>query len=302
MRPFEKPKVLVTRMSRETAEEAFAVTINKFSDHLPERARTICIKVNLCDYRAAESGATTDPILLEVLAKVFREKLRAETIFVIENDATAVEADSLFKLLGFQEVAERCDLRLISAGEDEWVEKPVSKPLFFKNVEIPRSWAEADLRVNFAKLKTNSMTKTTGCLKNMFGLLKDKRKSVYHNVINRVIADINQVMTSDLCLVDGLIGQEGLGPAFGVPKRCELLVAGIDPVAVDACSARIMGFNPRFVKHIRYCQQCGIGSLDYDLVSDIPKFSYRNYRFKYSRTEHLIRTAIRRFFHTGAAG
>ena len=297
-----RPRVIVSRITHGISREVIDSAITMLSGELPSVVGTVCIKVNLCDYRKADSGATTDPLMLEQLVRVLKDRFTLSKIFVIENDATAVEANSLFKLLGFGEIADRCGLELLSAASDEWIQKTVLRPQVLKTLAVPRKWIEADLRINFAKLKTNSMTKTTGCLKNMFGLLREKHKSVYHSKIDSVIADINQVMKSDLCIVDGLIGQEGPGPAFGVPKLCELLVAGTDPVAVDACSARIMGFNPRFVKHIRLCQECGVGNLDYDLVTDIPKFSYRDYRFRYSRTEHLVRTMIRRFFHVGAAG
>jgi uncharacterized protein (DUF362 family) len=299
---FEKRTVFVTHVTHEVAEYSLERAINFLSDQLNMPIKSICIKVNLCDYRTAESGATTDPALLEAFVNMLHKKYKPNAIFVIENNATAVEANSLFKLLGFREIADRCNIQLLNVAEAEWTKRPVNNGLIFKELDVPTVWEEADLRVNFAKLKTNSLTKTTGCLKNLFGLLREKRKSIYHNVIDNVIADINQVMVSDFCLVDGLIGQEGLGPAFGTPKRCELLVAGIDPVAVDSCCARIMGFNPRFIKHIMNCHEREIGNKDYLLETDIQNFSYKAYKFKYSRLEHLIRIFLRKFFHLGAVG
>lgn len=302
IRQLEKPKVFVTHLKYENANQAFQRVMNYFYVQSIKPVKSICIKINLCDYRKAESGATTDPFLLEILVQVLKEKFKPETIYVIENNATAVEANSLFGLLGFREVAERTSIRLINVAEDEWIRKPVPDGVIFKEIEVPRVWEEADLTINFAKLKTNSLTKTTGCLKNMFGLLREKRKSIYHNRIDKVIGDINKVMVADFCLVDGLIGQEGSGPAFGIPKRCELLIAGTDPVSVDSCCAFIMGFKPHFVKHIQHCYNRGIGSLEYVLETDISKFSYRDYRFKFSRIEYLARSVLRQFTRLGAAG
>lgn len=298
----EKNAVIVTRLTYETAAAAFRKVLADLSVHLPQKAEKIAIKINLCDYRMADSGATTDPLLLKTMIQALKEKYSPKKISIIENDATAVEANSLFALLGFRQVAQETSAGLVNVAEGEWVKKPVPNHLFFKEIEVPSVWLEADLAVNFAKLKTNSLTKTTGCLKNMFGMLREKRKSIYHRQIHEVIADINAVMPSQLCLVDGMIGQEGTGPAFGIPKRCELLIAGVDPVAVDACSSRIMGFNPRSVTHLVHCHKRNIGSLDFTLETDIPEFSYDSYKFRYSRIEHMARSAIRKITNIGAAG
>jgi uncharacterized protein (DUF362 family) len=297
-----KPGVFVTHLTYEKANHSFQHSIEYFSSTLTKSVKIVCIKVNLCDYRLADSGATTDPALLGTLIEVLQNKFCPQKIFVIENDATSVETNSLFNLLGFREVAQKHSIQLVNAADEEWIRRPVPDGKVFTELEVPRIWLEADLTVNFAKLKTNMVTQITGCLKNMFGLLREKRKSVYHGQINKVIGDINLVMPSDLCIVDGLIGQEGAGPAFGKPKRCELLITGTDPVSVDSCCARIMGFNPWFIKHIVHCQRRGIGNLKYILETDIQKFSYNNYKFKFSRTEYLIRSIIRRFAHLSAAG
>jgi len=297
-----KSRIFVTHITYEKADHSFKHSIEYFYSTVKKSVKTVCIKVNLCDYRMADSGATTDPVLLGTLVKVLQNKFNPRKIFVIENDATSIEANSLFNLLGFREVAQQHSIHLVNAADEEWINRPVSDGKVFSELEVPRIWLEADLTVNFAKLKTNMITQITGCLKNMFGLLKKKHKSVYHGQIDKVIGDINRVMTSDLCIVDGLVGQEAAGPAFGKPKRCELLIAGTNPVSVDSCCARIMGFNPWFIKHIVHCQRRGIGKLQYILETDIQKFSYNNYKFKFSRAEYLMRSIIRRFTHLSAAG
>ncbi len=302
MNSVKKTKILVTHFTYEKAPQAFERVLSYFYPNLNKSIKTICIKINLCDYRMPESGATTDPVLLEALVKVLQKELKPENIFVIENNATTVEANSLFNLLGFREVVERSRFKLINAADGEWIRKSIPDGQIFKEIEVPRIWLEADFTINFAKLKTNLLTKTTGCLKNMFGLLREKRKSVYHIRIDKVIGDINRVMSADLCLVDGLIGQEGLGPAFGIPKRCELLIAGTDPVSVDSCCAKIMGFNPRFISYIMHCYRRGIGNIEFLLETDIKNSLYRDYKFKFSKLDYLTRSVIRKFIRLGVAG
>jgi hypothetical protein len=55
------------------------------------------VKINLCDYRSAESGATTDPRALEALIIVLKQWYPSATITIAENDATSVDASLNFR-------------------------------------------------------------------------------------------------------------------------------------------------------------------------------------------------------------
>lgn len=286
--------VAVTQFTPATALAAFRSSLLRVFEALPQRCERIAIKINLCDYRAADSGATTHPELLEALIDTLRERYADVRVSVMENDAAAVEADSLFALLGFRELAQRKGIVLVNVAREPWVKKRVPGNRILEDLEIPAVLEEADLFINFAKLKTNALTKTTGCLKNLFGLLRVKNKSLYHAAIDDVLVDINRAIRPGLCLVDGYIGVEGRGPSFGRPKLCGLLITGVNPVSVDACCARIMGFNPWFVAHIRKCAFAGLGSPRYHLSTDIPDFRYSDYRFSYNRLEHYAKAFLRR--------
>jgi hypothetical protein len=52
-------------------------------------------------------------------------------------------------------------------------------------------------------------------------------------------------------IVDGIVGMEGNGPIQGTPKSAGVLVAGRDPVSVDATCCRIMKINPLQVGYLR---------------------------------------------------
>jgi len=55
-------------------------------------------------------------------------------------------------------------------------------------------------------------------------------------------------------VIDGIIGGEGDGPVLPTPKPCGVLLAGFNPLAVDICATRLMGFEYRrfaqFVKAV----------------------------------------------------
>jgi uncharacterized protein (DUF362 family) len=290
----DKEKVRVAHFTPENCHGVFERATSQVLSARHAKAGLIAIKINLCDYRRAESGATTSPAMLGALLEVLRAHYSTATLAVLENDATSLDVRSAYKLLGFVDVARRHGAELLNAREGEWVKKPVPSGRVFEELEVPEVVDRCDLFINFTKLKTNGLTKMTGCLKNLFGLLRTKRKVIHHARIHEVILDINRVIRPDLCLVDGHIAQEGIGgPAFGKPKRCDLLVYGRDPVAVDSCCCRIMGFRPLSVEYIKLAHQAGLGAVDYELVTDIPNFDYRTYRFEFNHLEYFLRNLLR---------
>ena len=52
-------------------------------------------------------------------------------------------------------------------------------------------------------------------------------------------------------IADGIIAMEGNGPLNGAPRLLEGIVLADDPVAADATCARLMGFDPGRIAHIR---------------------------------------------------
>ncbi|MBS7622439.1 DUF362 domain-containing protein [Candidatus Bathyarchaeota archaeon] len=92
---------------------------------LPEKASNIGIKIATCDYRRSETGATTDPTVLDALIKTLRSKYSSCEIFVFENDASGTNAETLFRYLGIDEIAKRHDCRTVSLSKTDWVPKKI---------------------------------------------------------------------------------------------------------------------------------------------------------------------------------
>jgi uncharacterized protein (DUF362 family) len=55
---------------------------------------------------------------------------------------------------------------------------------------------------------------------------------------------------------------EGPGPTGGTPVKMDLTIAGKDVVATDATAARVMGFEPMEIPHIRKAYEKGLGNID----------------------------------------
>jgi hypothetical protein len=53
-------------------------------------------------------------------------------------------------------------------------------------------------------------------------------------------------------IVDGIISMEGNGPVAGEPKNTGIIIMGIDPAAVDAVAAKLMGFDIKKLKIVTH--------------------------------------------------
>lgn len=223
--------------------------------------KRVLIKVNFITVKTWDTGATTDPIVVEALIKKLQD-LPLE-ICVVESDATMTNATAAFEATGMKEMCERNNVKWLNLRKvKERVKIDVPNHETLDSIKVPRIVTESAL-ISAAKLKTHMSTKVTLGMKNMFGLLPDKFKGKYHlKGISKVIVDINSVLKSNLTVIDGFVGMEGRGPSDGTPVQMDLIIAGTDPVATDATAARIIGFDPREIKHICRAYEKKLGEMN----------------------------------------
>jgi uncharacterized protein (DUF362 family) len=223
--------------------------------------KKVLIKVNFITTMTWDSGATTDPIVVEAIIQ--RLKPLGVEVFVVESDATMTNADSAFEATGMAEMckqngAECLNLRNVK----DKIKIPIPNSECLKNITVPRIVTESAI-ISAAKMKTHMATKVTLGMKNMFGMLPDKMKFKYHaKGISKVVVDINTVLKPHLTVIDGFVAMEGKGPTNGTPVKMDLIIAGKDPVATDATGARVMGIDPHEISHIRTANQKGLGNID----------------------------------------
>jgi uncharacterized protein (DUF362 family) len=232
------------------------------SIQIPADAQVV-IKVNLCLLLDCETGATIDPRLVKFLAEWLLERRSVKEIVIAESDATALSADRAFYGLGWDQIlTEVPKTRYLNLTGDERVKVNLDG-LFFKELEMSRTFMEADYIISFAKLKTHSMQVISGIMKNQFGALPEKLKVVYHPHLAEVICDLVRVRPPDFCLVDGLIAHEGPGPVGGIPRMMGLIIGGTDALATDHVCARLMGKDPRHVPHLKLAIEHNLGTSQY---------------------------------------
>ena len=184
-------------------------------------------------------------------------------IFVVESDATMTNADKAYEATGMKEMCQRNGVQFLNLRyQKDKVKISIPKCETLGSITVPRIVTESAI-ISAAKMKTHMSTKVTLGMKNMFGLLPDKLKGKYHaKGISKVVVDINTVIKPALTVIDGFVAMEGRGPTNGTPVKMDLIIAGKDVVATDATTARVMGFDPAEISHIRTAAQKGLGNID----------------------------------------
>jgi uncharacterized protein (DUF362 family) len=244
-----------------------ALDLIDYRDALKDWDRVL-IKVNFITTKTWDTGATTDPIVVEAIIRKLQE-LPVE-VLVVESDATVTNATKAFQVTGMAEMCERNGVEWLNLRHvKDRVELPIPDGLALKKITVPRIVAESAV-ISAAKLKTHSETGVTLGMKNMFGILPDKFKGKYHaRGMHKVILDINRAVKPVLTVVDGFVAMEGMGPVNGSPVEMETIIAGRDVVATDATASRVMGFDPSRIGHIRMAHEAGLGEMEnIDIVGE----------------------------------
>lgn len=227
----------------------------------------VVIKPNLCAIRTPETGTTTDVRVVEAIVYELKRRFDVSDISIIESDGAQVLADMAFKLLGYERVLSKLNVKLVNISKVLYSVREFPENVFIKKLKVPKIIEEADLLVSVPKIKTHDLCTFTGALKNQYGCNPYPRKTIYHKHLDDVIVDFNLIFRPDVIIVDGIVAMEGhKGPTEGVPIRMNTLIFGRDPVAVDHLICRLIGIDPDSVRYLIEAERRGVGNTNYKTI------------------------------------
>jgi len=220
------------------------------------------IKPNLCNAKNPHGMVITDFRIIEAVIRLIQEK--TDNITVVESDNISDTADNRAAKSGLLDLLSELGVNFMNlTGDDQEVHEVAGKKL-----RLPRTVLDADYFVNLPKIKTEGHVSVTLSIKNLFGVLQRRKKSVLHKKLNEILPYLAKAVRHDLIVVDGLVAMEGNGPLIGTPREMGVIVAGRSPVSVDALCARLMGFDPWEIPHIAKAHEMGVGEMDPEVLGD----------------------------------
>jgi uncharacterized protein (DUF362 family) len=123
---------------------------------------------------------------------------------------------------------------------------------------------EVDKIINVPILKTHSLTRLTMGIKNWMGAVGGNRE-IYHDDINEIIVDLAAFFKPALTILDAYRTMARNGPDGGRLADIRLtktIIAGRDPVAVDAMGATMFNNSPNDLSFLKSAFRRGLGEID----------------------------------------
>jgi uncharacterized protein (DUF362 family) len=233
--------------------------------------QTVVIKPNIGWDVPPERGANTHPELVARLASLCREAgAKSVSIF----DHTCDQWQRCYATSGMERAAKDSGALLVT-GDDESMYREVAIPrgVRLRSAKVHALVLDSDVYFNVPVLKHHSGSLMTGAMKNLMGVVWDRR--FYHsNDLHQCIADFATLRAPTLNLMDAYHpmvrnGPRGRAEADVVELRS--LLASTDIVAIDAAAARMLGNEPSAIRHIPLAAALKVGVMDLEAV-DIRRF------------------------------
>ncbi|MBS3107508.1 DUF362 domain-containing protein [Candidatus Woesearchaeota archaeon] len=160
--------------------------------------------------------------------------------------------------------------------------------IFEDDIKIPEMFLGRSV-LHLPTIKTHGHTTMTGAMKNAFGGLITQRRHHCHKMIHEVLVDLlkiqKEIHPGIFAVMDGTVAGDGKGPRTMIPKIKNYILASSDQVAIDAISAKMMGYDPFSIPFLKKAHDQGLGNADVsqiDLVGE--DISNVNFNFQTAKS------------------
>lgn len=224
----------------------------------------VMLKPNMLSCKEPERAATTHPVVIEEVARLCVEA-GADVIIGDSPPAIFGRTEEFWEKTGFAAAARNSGASLLCFESD------AKAPLTFRTngrdvtVHVVKTLFLVDAVINLPKMKTHNLTRITGAVKNLFGLIPGFAKAQWHKIFPRAlefssfISDFAHQMPVTLNIMDGIEGMDGQGPASGRAVKPGILLASTSPVTLDMGFCAAVGLNPPEVPTLKHCRELNWG-------------------------------------------
>lgn len=230
-------------------------------EKLVRKGDFVVIKPNIAWNRPPEMAATTNPKVVAELVKMCREA-GAGRVLVVDHIIDR-PAEAVLGLTGIGEAAANAGAEVATApNESDYRSIEIPKGRVLKSDTCIKDILKADVFINAPIAKVHGSSKLTLGMKNLMGCNWD-RQSWHQSDLAQCIADYSTAVRPDLVILDAnriLTSNGPKGP--GQTRDVRKVIAGVDPVAVDAYGATLFGMKPAEVPYIRTAAEMGVGEID----------------------------------------
>lgn len=229
----------------------------RLAELIPEKESRIGIKPNLVSPSEASYGATTHPEIVAGIIEYLQEH-EFQNLCMLEGSWVGDRTEDAYEVCGFCDLTEYYQVPFIDMQKEKGAEIDCAGvPLFVCEAAL-----KLDFLINVPVLKGHCQTKITCALKNMKGLIPNTEKRRFHSLgLHEPIAHLNAGLHQDFIVVDHICGDLDFEDG-GNPVVMNRILAGMDPVLIDAWVCRLMHYEVEEVPYIKMAEELGVGSAD----------------------------------------
>jgi uncharacterized protein (DUF362 family) len=237
--------------------------------HFVKKSQRVVLKPNMSFARTPEIAATTHPLVVATVAQACMEAGASQVLVL---DHTLHRAELCLERTGIRDACKNISgVHVLTLQERKFfreVKIPQGKAL--ERVEVMEEVLDSQVLINIPVAKSHSATGVSLGMKGLMGLIWDRGSFHSQYNINQAIADLGTVIKPQLTILDATRALVSGGPGGpGEIKKPNLVIAGIDPIAVDSYGVSVVpwygqNFKGRQVEHLLISYQRGLGKIDID--------------------------------------
>lgn len=223
------------------------------------KGKIVVIKPNETFCTKKNKAPVTQPDTLRTV--IWHVRKFSPKRLIVAGGAGAIKTWQSFKISGMAKVVKEEKVEFIDLNEEPYVVKKLDfGPQ--KEVVVNKLCEQWDTLISLANHKRHDSAVVTLSMKNIAmslpaaGYYGYPRSSYKHDHrffddLHSFIAGMCQKFPISLAIVVGHPSMLRTGPIDGVPVETGFTVVSEDPVSTDAVGAKLFGFNPGDIKHIK---------------------------------------------------
>lgn len=224
--------------------------------------QSVVVKPNIGWDAVPERAANTNP---ELIGRIVKRCYEAGASAVSVFDNTCDEWKKCYANSGIEsEVSKAGGANVPGNSESYYKDVKVAEGKTLTETKVHELILDSDVFINVPVLKSHSSAKLTIAMKNLMGVVWDRRWW-HQNDLHQCIADYTTFRKPDLNIVDAYRVMKRNGPR-GVSTEDVILldsmVISTDIVAADAAATKLFGLEPEDIPYIVIADEMGIGTMD----------------------------------------
>jgi uncharacterized protein (DUF362 family) len=226
------------------------------------RGDVVWVKANIAWDRTPELAANTNPA---VVATIVRLCLEAGAKAVKVGDNPCHQLEKTYVSSGIPAAAEAAGAQIVHVDRRRFRKTAIGGKRVKSLLMYPEI-LDADVLINVPIAKHHRRAGLTLCMKNHMGVMDNR--APFHQAIPECLVDLTRFMKprTALNVLDCVRVLDDHGPAGGDLADVKLkttVAAGVDPVALDAFGAELMGRKPRDIESVVQGDEAGLGTINY---------------------------------------